>query len=206
MKAGRQEMPQFRKRKLRKDLDLSACDPVGYFNGENGNMNLCFMNAGLQLLLHAMRDLAHDLNRCNEPVALSLREWVEAVLECGRTYTPGTTPKYVKNSPKYTLVGGGSGAGTGGTGSLLLDGPQVSRSDVQAVENEGMAGRFPLRALRQEKSEKLRLVLSDHLRIIAPPAPGMRQAQCDSYEFLEAVLEKVSGHCLRACSLALLIS
>ena len=89
-----QGLPHFRKRKPRKDLDLSACDPVGYFNGSNGNMNLCFMNAALQLLLHAMRDLADDLNRCDGAVALSLREWVEAVLECGRTYTPGTTPKY----------------------------------------------------------------------------------------------------------------
>ena len=102
-------VPQFRKRKPRKDLDLSACDPVGYFNGNNGNSNLCFMNAGLQLLLHAMHGLPDDLNRCKEPVALALREWVEAVLECGRTYTPGSTPKFAKmppsTSPKFTVIG-----------------------------------------------------------------------------------------------------
>jgi hypothetical protein len=58
-------VPSFRKRKPRRDLDMSACDPVGYYNGNKGDSNLCFMNAALQLLLHAMRCLPDDLNRCS---------------------------------------------------------------------------------------------------------------------------------------------
>jgi len=192
-------MPRFRKRKPRKDLDLSACDPVGYFNGNNGNSNLCFMNAGLQLLLHAIRGLPNDLNRCKEPVALALREWVEAVVECGRTFTPGNTPKYAQNaahtSPKYTVVGCNAAAGLqpsakgAAGGSLILNGPPVAG---------GSAGAAPLRVLRKDKSEKLRMVLSEHFHVIA--RPFARQAQCDSYEFLEGVLEKLRAD-VAACTL-----
>ena len=185
-------MPQFRKRKPRKDLDLSACDPCGYFNGNNGDSNLCFMNAALQLLLHSMRCMPDDLNRCNQAVALSLREWVEAVLECGRSYTPGSTPKYAKapatSSPKYTVVGGssagsaasnvkGSGSSTDAAAKyLLLDGPPVAG-----------ASSAPTRVLRKDKSDKLRMVLSEHFNMIVRPAA--RQRQCDACEFLEGVLE-----------------
>jgi hypothetical protein len=185
-------MPQFRKRKPRKDLDLSACNPCGYFNGNNGDSNLCFMNAALQLLLHSMRCMPDDLNRCNQAVALSLREWVEAVLECGRSYTPGTTPKYAKapatSSPKYTVVGGSS-AGSAvsnvkGSGSFfdtaakfrLLDGPPVAG-----------ASSAPTRVLRKDKSDKLRMVLSEHFNMIVRPVA--QQRQCDACEFLEGVLE-----------------
>ena len=40
-----QGLLQFRERKPLKDLDLSAFDPVGYFNGSNGNMNQRFTNS-----------------------------------------------------------------------------------------------------------------------------------------------------------------
>jgi len=196
-------MPQFRKRKPRKDLDLSACDPCGYYNGSNGVSNLCFMNAALQLLLHSMRCMPDDLNRCNQPVALSLREWVEAVLECGRNYTPGSTPKYAKmpatTSPKYTVVESSNAApvpsnGKGSTTStnsaakcLLVDGPPVAGGSAA-----------PMRVLRQDKSEKLRTVLSEHFSMIVRPA--VRQRQCDACEFLEGVLEDLRAD-VAACTL-----